>query len=471
MPQVIILAATGGDYSTTDSWEGSSDYSTDWGVGNPATALIKGKVLGAGTLQVAAPNGSFMTAFPGEEYDGTNSSTCAGLSSSGITLALRSNNIEVSNIFIETTANMIALRIGAFEAVDSDVHDIGVKSGLTGNDSNAIETYSAAVFTGNLERITVEGAGGRGVWLRNGATGTLDHWTIVGACANGSGFRDGVVGSSATTVITNALVLLSPTASASASAFDGTFSASSDFNAGDDTSAPGSNSLDNRTTADLADFAGGDFRTASASALATAGTGPTPFIGAYLESGGGAALDITPSSINSVSTGNNPAITFNSVVNVSPLSIDSSSSTLNPSVVFNSVLNLTPQSIDSISDSINPVISFSSLLQVSPQAIDSVSLSIDPIVAFTSALNINPQSIDSLSTAINPVVAYKSIINVLPQSVDSLSISLNPLITTGQVQQIGNVTASFKDSGISVKYEEDAIIVGYKPNVITVNFK
>ena len=38
-------------------------------------------------------------------------------------------------------------------------------------------------------------------------------------------------------------------------------------------------------------------------------------------------------------------------------------------------------------------------------------------------------------------------------------------------QIIGNVTASFGDSGITVNYEDDVISVGYKPNAITVNFK
>ena len=118
-------------------------------------------------------------------------------------------------------------------------------------------------------------------------------------------FRDGFFASGASTVLTNTLVLLAATASGSAEAFAGTFNASSDFNAGDDTTAPGSNSLDNRTTADLADFAGGDFRTASASALATAGTGPTPFIGASLEVSGGEVLIIDSGDYSLSGTGLN----------------------------------------------------------------------------------------------------------------------------------------------------------------------
>jgi hypothetical protein len=77
-------------------------------------------------------------------------------------------------------------------------------------------------------------------------------------------------------------------------------------------------------------------------------------------------------------------------------------------------------------------------------------------------LNISPTTIDSLSISNNPVIEFKSVINVLPQVVDSLSVSINPFISFGVVQTIGNVTASFKDSGISVKYEEDQITVNFK---------
>ena len=315
MPQIVTIGS-GGDYSTVASWVASSDYSTDWGVGNKATGQITGIITEAVTINTATtPNGALLTAFPDEEYDGTNSATCAGLVSSGITLALRDNGLEVSFIFVETTNdNMIAIRLGAFEAVDTDLHDVGAKSGLLGNGGVAIETYASAAFTGNIERVITEGSGGFGLNLRNACTGTLDHITVIDAAANGSGFRDGIFSASATTTITNTLVLLASTAAGGAESFAGSYSASSDFNAGDDTTAPGSNSLDNRTTADLANYAGADFRTASGSALEAAGSGGG-FIGAYLESSSGISLSVTLGSIDYASQ--NATVQLSGVVDVS----------------------------------------------------------------------------------------------------------------------------------------------------------
>ncbi|HHZ68709.1 MAG TPA: hypothetical protein EYN67_19005 [Flavobacteriales bacterium] len=158
-------------------------------------------------------------------------------------------------------------------------------------------------------------------------------------------------------------------------------------------------------------------------------------------------------------------------VTVTPSTINSESVSNNPSIQFGSVLNISPATIDSASTSNDPILSFSAVLNITPQAIDSVSAANDPSILFNSALNLTPSTINSLSVSNNPVIEFKSVINVLPQTIDSLSASKNPFISFGVVQTIGNVTASFKDSGISVKYEEDEINVGYKPNAITVNFK
>lgn len=65
-------------------------------------------------------------------------------------------------------------------------------------------------------------------------------------------------------------------------------------NASQDATAAGANSLTGRSTADLADYASNDFRTASGSALATAGVGGT-FIGYALEQS--SSVSVTPDSV------------------------------------------------------------------------------------------------------------------------------------------------------------------------------
>jgi len=258
MPQVVKIGI-GGDYSTVASWVASSDYSTDWGVGNPATGQITGKITENVTINTAAtPNGALLTAFPGEEYDGTNSATCAGLIGSGVVLAIRDNGIEVSNIFTRGTGlGVITVRLGAFEAVDTNYHDCGTCSELTNANSSAIETWSGGAFTGNIEKVIVEESGGYGLWLKWIASGTIDHITVLDAAASGSSFRNGIKSDNSANIVTNSLSLMATTATGAS--FAGSFNAASDFNAGEDASAPGSNSLDNRTTADLANYAGGDF--------------------------------------------------------------------------------------------------------------------------------------------------------------------------------------------------------------------
>ena len=211
--------------------------------------------------------------------------------------------------------------------------------------------------------------------------------------------------------------------------------------------------------------------TLDGSGLTDAFTFFMPTDGSAWEDLGGGGVSITPNTINSASVSNNPAITFNSVVSLTPNAIDSLSVANNPLIQFNSIVNISPATIDSASISNDPILSFSAVLNITPQAINSASAANNPSILFNSVLSLAPSTIDSLSVSNDPVIEFKSVINILPQAIDSLSVSRNPFISFGVVQTIGNVTASFKDSGISVKYEEDEINVGYKPNAITVNFK
>ena len=314
MAQVSIIGS-GGDYTSLSSWLASADYSTDWGVGNPATALINGQISGNTTVNNGTPPNGALIKENAIAYDGTNSATCDRLVGTGIALSIRDQSIEVSGIFVRTTGSAVALFLGQFESVDANIHDLGVKTSLTNDNAHGIQTYNSGAFNGNIVNVVSEGSGGIGVWLRNSCTGTLDHITVVDAAANGSGFRDGIVAGNADNVITNSLSLLAATASGSAEAFAGTFSASSGFNASSDATATGSSPQINRTTSDLVDYAGGDFRTALVSDLSTSGSGGG-FIGAFLEAGGGGGITVT-STLGLIDyTSNNATVTLSGNIEV-----------------------------------------------------------------------------------------------------------------------------------------------------------
>lgn len=173
-------------------------------------------------------------------------------------------------------------------------------------------------------------------------------------------------------------------------------------------------------------------------------------------------LNLSPTTVNSSSVSNNPDISYSSVLELAPQTVNSASLSLDPVIIYSGALNLSPNTVNSSSVSNNPIISYSSVLILTPETVNSNSVSLNPSIEYTSALVITPQTVNSASISIDPLIEFKSVINLNPDTVNSSSVSLNPIITTGEVQTIGNVTASFKDSGISVKY---------KLNGITVNFK
>jgi hypothetical protein len=106
---------------------------------------------------------------------------------------------------------------------------------------------------------------------------TANHCAFVDCCGSGGT----LVTTAKAPVINNSL---------SINCGDDGGSATGDYNASDSdpTNVPGGNSVA-ATTADLVDYAGGDYRTKASSSLATAGSGGT-FIGAFLEESGGATL-------------------------------------------------------------------------------------------------------------------------------------------------------------------------------------
>lgn len=263
MPQISVVG-TGGDYSTLAAWE-SAEAGSDYGAGNPAIAEITGSIAKE-NITGAWAQGFIIRAKAGEEaITGSGTAVLTGggtilIPSTASTnheindLTLNSLDVRTSNASIVTTANRCAFSGDNFA-----------------RHANCTMRVNDSIST-NV---------GRGFDATSGADAVAVNNTIVGVGSGQYGF--------VRWKCTDCFVYAD-----AGSGYIATLSGS-DYNASDDTSSPGANSLDNRTTADFADYAGGDYRTASGSALATSGsTGGV--IGYLLETGGGTSITATKAS-------------------------------------------------------------------------------------------------------------------------------------------------------------------------------
>lgn len=255
MPQVSLVG-TGGDYTTLAAWE-SGEAGSDYGVGNPAIAEITGSVARE-NITGTWVRGFTIRAAAGEEvFSGSGTAIITGTARTIINGSTAGVSIIVQDL--ETVPwisggssathefNRLLIDASNTTGIGSGTTDTTVNDTLIINTSRGLEAGSGFEITANNVTIVA-------------GTATPNLLAVRAAC-------------------TNVFVY-----AASSTAF---FSCSGDYNAGFDTSAPGANSLDNRTTADFADFAGGDYRTASGSALATAGDGVlAAYIGYALETSG-----------------------------------------------------------------------------------------------------------------------------------------------------------------------------------------
>ena len=216
---------------------------------------------------------------PGDEYDNTTdtgSFLTAFRNFDGVITANSCNNLVTDGIGFKNTGTVSAR---AFSSVSNNI----TLSKVYGFTSAAyyVFDFNNAMDTTLLNCITEGGT--RGVHTQNFSSGTITNHLSIDNTEQG--FQKG--SSSNLWVIKNALYL-----GPGAWTLGSGWLAGTDYNASSDTTAVGANSLQNRTTADLVDYAGNDYRTKSSSALATAGEGGT-FIGYKLEASSGIEATVT----------------------------------------------------------------------------------------------------------------------------------------------------------------------------------
>ena len=198
-----------------------------------------------------------LRAAPSEVWDGVNLTSGFYFDSGGGVIRPISTiqNMELDGIVI-VDGTIQVTNGGNFKSMTNcgslNAEDDFIPNGFTGSIDKLLivnPSDDGGVFFGSVNKLTVVGAGNRGI-------------------VSGSG-----------SAITNSFSFGSTGVDFSDQG--GTHS----NNATEDATAAGANPQINRTTADFVNYAGGDYRTASASLLATAGT--VDFIGYALEAGGG----------------------------------------------------------------------------------------------------------------------------------------------------------------------------------------
>ena len=272
--EVIHTVGTGGDYSTLSAWEAAQqrDLVAADGI---AVAEITGTVSGAAEIDGWNTDGTRLIkirAKPGEEHGGIFGAGAKLISSAtNATLYLR-EFVEVSQLEIENTGTGSIYQCPVWTYVFDDGYTANlIDLLLVGN--NNTSSNSAGVYIGNRSSTVniytsiAKNCGGA-AFYPTGATVTVNIYNSVAINCNTSNnaFRGGINANVAGTTIRNCVAINNNTAD-----FFGT-GATVDHNASSDATASGTGSITSVTTAEFADYAGGDYHLASDSQLIGAGT-------------------------------------------------------------------------------------------------------------------------------------------------------------------------------------------------------
>ena len=88
---------------------------------------------------------------------------------------------------------------------------------------------------------------------------------------------------------------------------------------------------------------------------------------------------------------------------------------------------LSPQVVNSLSVSLDPSYTFNNAFTLSPQVANSSSISIDPLFAFTGAFNLDTNVVSSTSIALNPMFSFGQV-----QVIGTVTASFAPDLYTAQ---------------------------------------
>ena len=464
MPRVSLVGGGHGgaeDYATISLW-----WASESGVnyGSKIEAECSGGIGGLTILSGVTPHGYEAYAKSGEEFDGTNAGSCPFFtnylniqSPNGIFRGLSHTSTSTSNAPIRVRAANITI-------------DKFIVSNFSGNEGVTLNTADA----GKMLSQGVILCNGRdyGVRLTSSAyTFDCENLLIEGAAVDEFAY------SNSTTPV-NAVNLFCTGAGGNYSTIGGqtvifTTCASQSL------TVPSAITLTGFTTAELVDFAGGDYRTKLTSTLATAGTGSQSFIGAFLETSSG--ISLTVDSGTYLQAGTNTLLkaelkilttSGSYLLTGSDVNLKAAKKLIAETGSYNLTgtdvtLTYTPGGggetlvIDSgVYSLAGDELLLSTQLNIISNSGNYSLSGTETRIAYNANIVINAGNYSLTSSNINLFANYGMIVQSTSYTLTGKSVALRYSGDTNQV--IGTVTAGFAP---------DLYSVGYKPNTITVNFK
>ena len=477
MPTIVTntVKETGGDYSLLSTAVGavsSSLIATDeqWNIEVSTKSGGYADSVTIPTITSDATRYLEIRAATGDEYhpfDDSGAFLIASVGFAGVFTNNTTSFLRLKNIGFKNTRTATSGRCVDFFGNDGTISGVYATTAST---SGAI-----VYFMNNANNLSISDClsylGTTGFDFGNNSTRTANKLTSIDASAVG------IDTGTANTTLTNSLSL------GSVDPYLGTFNTSSDYNAGDSTDTPtAGNSFNNRTTSDLVDYASNDFRTALSSPLSTGGS--VDFIGYALESASG--ITVTGATVNYPYSSISGSIDLTGSIDVTGQTPNAIYATTPGAIDLTGEISVIGSTASYLYAAENGDIDLTGAINVVGQAASYNYQQVSGAIDLTGEVTVVGATPSYSYSSVNGVIELGALISVIGQTPNynyagvsgevvlagEISVSgqtpnysystISGFITIGEGQTIGNVTAGFAD---------DVFSAGFKPSVITVNFK
>ncbi len=420
MPRVSLVGAGHGgseDYATLALWwtaESGTDY------GSLIEAVCSGIVAVSNTMfSGATPHGYAVYAKSGEDFNGTNELTCPQAAGFDVI----SPNGSVSGIAsIGTGSNQGMSQTGQ----DTLVEFCFLSHSGTGDAANQNSTNTNKI----MRNCVIDGVGNFGfVANSNTFLNQVENCLVIGTSLWG------ILASNASVLIQNNFCFGHSTNDISSNTGVFITNATQDLT--------GNAGLTGFTSAELVNFAGGDYRTKSTSALATAGTGAQGFIGAFLEVSSG--ITVTEDTVNTNYTVLDPTITLTGTITVTEDTVNTSYTSLDPTITLTATITITEDTVNTNYTALNPTITLTptDTIVITEETVNTNYTSLDPVIILSGTITITEDTVNTNYTALNPIINSQVIIS------STFSGVLKEILFSGSIKETSGFTGTVKNININ----------------------